>query len=147
LLETDSQHCCRWVTTLGGGDDPIVYLIDPDDFAGVSRAPYADTFTAYTEATVWDAQLYRAEDADWSFDHDLGPDAVAKLNTLFGRRPTTFGWAHNQGCDVVHRFDGPARVAIAAAGNAALWTITSTTDNALRARIADILGIPRDDRP
>lgn len=89
---------------------------------------------------MWDAQLYRAEDADWSLDHDLRPDAITELDAMLGRRPTTFGWAHNQGCDAIYRFDGPARIAVA--GNTAIWTITSTSDPDLRARIADTLGIP-----
>jgi hypothetical protein len=139
------QYCCRWVTPLGGGDDPVVYLIDTDDFTGESRAPYVDSFTAYTEADVWDARLFRADDNAWSFDHELRPDAVATLGTMLERRPTTFGWAHNQGCEAVYRFDGAARAAIAVAGTKALWTITSAT--ALRDRIMDILGVPPDDRP
>jgi hypothetical protein len=146
LLETDSQYCCQWVTPLDGGDNPVVYLIDPDDFAGDSRAPYADSFTAYTEANAWDARLYRAEDTSWSFDHGLGHDAVSRLDTMLSRRPSTFGWAHNQGCDSVHRFDGPARVAVAIAGTMAVWTIVSTPDPVLRARIAEILGVPPDSR-
>lgn len=145
VLETDSQYCCRWVTPLDGGDDPVVYLIDTDDFTGESRAPYVDSFTAYTEADVWDARLFRADDNAWSFDHELRPDAVATLGTMLERRPTTFGWAHNQGCEAVYRFDGAARAAIAVAGTKALWTITSAT--ALRDRIMDILGVPPDDRP
>jgi hypothetical protein len=53
-LETDSQHCCRWVTPLDDGDDPVVYLVDPDDFTGETGTPHALSFTAYTEADVWD---------------------------------------------------------------------------------------------
>jgi len=66
---------------------------------------------------------------------------------MLGPRPTTFGWAHNQGCDAVYRFDGPARVATAVTGTTAAWTAIATPDLALRARIADILGIPPDGRP
>jgi hypothetical protein len=146
LLETDSQYCCRWVTPLDGGDNPVIYLIDPDDFAGESRSPYADSFTAYTEADAWDARLYRTEDAAWSFDHELNPDAVGMLAAMLDRRPSTFGWAHNQGCDAVHRFDGPARVAIAVTGETAAWTVVSTVDPALRSEIAGVLGVPPDDR-
>lgn len=122
LLETDSQHCCQWVTPLDGPDDPVVYLIDPDDFEGESRTPYADSFTTFTETAVWDALLYRTDDAAWSFDHELRSDAVATLTTMLRPLPTTFGWAHNQGCDAIYRFDGPARVAIAVTGTMAVWT-------------------------
>lgn len=142
LLETDSQYCCRWVTPLDGGDNPIVYLIDPDDVTGESRTPYADSFTAYTEAKVWDAQLFQADDAGWSFDHKLNPGAISTLDAMLTRRPTTFGWAHNQGCDVIHRFDSPIRVAIAVTGTTAVWTITASPYPALRTKIADILGVP-----
>lgn len=146
LLETDSQSCCQWVVSLDGGDDPLVYLISPDDYSGTSREPYADRFTAYTESAVWDALLFSDDGANWSFDHELRPDAIAKLESLLPRRPTTFGWAHNQGCDAVHRFDGPAKVAVAVSGTMALWTVTPTTA-ALAGRIADILGVPPDVRP
>lgn len=147
LLETDSQHCCRWVTPLATGDNPAVYLIDPDDFASESLTPYADRFTAYTETAVWDALLFRTEDAIWSFDHELRPDAIHTLDEMLDRRPTTYGWAHNQGCDAVHRFDGPTRVAIAVTGSTAVWTVTSIRDPARPAAIADILGIPAQNRP
>ena len=126
LLETDNQRCCRWVTPLDAGDDPAVYLVDPEDFTGASRTVYAASFTAYTEADVWDALLFRTEDAVRSFDHALRPDALRTLDDRLDRRPSTYGWARNQGCDVVHRFDGPARVAIAVTGSTAVRTITAS---------------------
>src|SRR5437773_738921 len=48
LLETDSQHCCRWVVAVSAAyGDPPVYLIDPDDDAGVTRSRYAAMFSDY----------------------------------------------------------------------------------------------------
>lgn len=155
LLETDSQRCCEWVVPLADGDNPVVHLIDPDDFACASRARYADSFTAYTEAAVFDSRIM-GPDSLWSFDHVLGPGAVAELGRFLRPGPTTYGWAHNQGCDAVFRFSQDARsevsddadvsVALAVEGSKALWTVTSTHDPSVRTMIADILGVPISDR-
>jgi len=145
LLETDSQYCCQLVATLDEGDNPPVYVVDPDDFAGTTRSRYADNFTTYTEAVVWDALLRGVDDAMWSFDHEVEPDAVEGLAALLRQGATTYGWAHNQGCDAVYRFDGKARVSALADG-AAVWTATAAPDPELRTVIADTLRIPASDR-
>jgi hypothetical protein len=154
LLETDSQHCCEWVVALGDDDNPVVYLVDPDDFSCASRARYAESFTAYTEATVFDTRVMRP-DSLWSFDHVLGPDAVAELSQVLRPGPTTYGWAHNQGCDATYRFsqdswpevsdDADVQVSMAVAGSTALWTVTYAPDPIVRTMIADIIGIPARD--
>ena len=146
LLETDSQYCCQLVTTLDEGDNPPVYVVDPDDFAGETRSRYAETFTTYTEAVVWDALLRGVDEAVWSFDHEIRPGAIENLANILTPGPTTFDWAHNQGCDAVYRFHGEARVAVASAGGTALWTVTSAPDPTLRTVIAEMLGIPASDR-
>src|SRR5688572_2884328 len=70
LLETDSQHCCRWVTPWRTvEDDPPVYLIDPDDHSCESRSRYAEAFSAYVCAQAWDASLWSNEAALTDFDH------------------------------------------------------------------------------
>lgn len=155
LLETDSQHCCEWVVALGNGDNPEVHLVDPDDFSCVSRARYADSFTAYTEATVFDTRVM-GPDSLWSFDHVLGSDVLAELRRILRPGPTTYGWAHNQGCDATYRFsqesrpevsdDADVQVSLAVAGSIALWTVVYAPDPNVRTMIADILGIPARDR-
>ena len=96
---------------------------------------------------MWDALLPGADDAMWSFDHEGPPDAVKDLVALLRQGPTTYGWAHNQGCDAVYRFDGEAaRVSLALTGGAAVWTVTSAPDPELRTVIADTLCIPASDR-
>jgi hypothetical protein len=146
LLETDSQYCCQMVAPLDDGDNPPVYVVDPDDFGGTTRSRYAENFTTYTEAVVWDAILRGVDDAVWSFDHEVPPDAVKDLAALLSQGPTTYGWAHNQGCDAVYRFDGEARVSLALADGTAVWTVTSAPDPELRTVIADTLCIPASDR-
>jgi hypothetical protein len=81
----------------------------------------------------------------WSFDHEVRPDAVEDLANLLRQGPTTYGWAHNQGCDAGYRFDGEARVSFAPADGTALWTVACAPDPELRMVIADTLGIPSSD--
>jgi len=51
-----------------------------------------------------------------------------------------------RGCDAVYRFDGKARVSVALADGAAVWTATAAPDPELRTVIADTLCIPASDR-
>jgi hypothetical protein len=155
LLETDSQYCCEWVVALGGGDNPVVHLVDTGDFSCTSPTRYANSFTAYTEAAIFDTRVMRP-DSLWSFDHMLGPDAVAELSRMLRPGPTTYGWGHNQSCDAIYRFsqdprpevpdDAEVQVGLAVAGSIALWTVTYAPDPIIRTIIADILGIPARDR-
>jgi hypothetical protein len=46
----------------------------------------------------------------------------------------------------VYRFDGKARVSVALADGAAVWTATAAPDPELRTVIADTLCIPAGDR-
>jgi hypothetical protein len=141
LLETDSQHCCRWVTPWNSHeDDPPVYLIDPDDRSCQSRSRYAATFSTYVFAQAWDALLWGSEVIATDFDHPLPPQALPALASRFRQLPTTYGWAINQGCDAVYRFDGDARVALAVQADTALWSVAAAPSPALAATIASVLG-------
>ena len=140
LLETDSQECCRWVVAASGEDaDPPVYLIDPEDDACASRSRYADTFSDYAFTTAWDAVLWSGEPSA-EFDHPLPPGALAALGSRLTRLPETYGWAMNQGCDRVYRFDGNAKVAVAVADGVALWSAISAPSNGMREALAEIVG-------
>jgi len=97
-------------------------------------------------AAVRDALLRGVDDAMWSFDHEVPRDAAKDLAALLRQGPTTYGWAHNQGCDAVYRFDGKARVSVALADGAAVWTATAAPDPELRTVIVDTLCIPASDR-
>ncbi|WP_433788785.1 hypothetical protein [Actinoplanes sp. CA-252034] len=142
LLETDSQECCRWVVPVPGEDgDPPVYLIDPEDDACASRSRYADTFSDYAFTTAWDAVLWSGE-LSAEFDHPLPPGALFALGSRLTRLPETYGWAMNQGCDRVYRFDGSAKVAVAVADGVALWSAISAPSNAMREAFAEIVGAP-----
>jgi hypothetical protein len=140
LLETDSQECCRWVVAASGEDaDPPVYLIDPEDDACTSRNCYADTFSDYAFTAAWDAVLWSGELSP-EFDHPLPPGALSVLGSHLTRLPTTYGWAMNQGCDRVYRFDGSAKVAVAVADGVALWSAIAAPTNALREALTEIVG-------
>jgi hypothetical protein len=140
LLETDSEHCCRWVVPVSAAHgDPPVYLIDPDDDACVTRSRYAATFSDYAVAAAWDATLWKGElSAD--FDHPLPPDALESLKLRLTALPVTHGWALNQGCDAVYRFGGGAKVAVAVAGTTAVWSAIAAPSAAVRDDIAALIG-------
>lgn len=141
LLETDSQHCCRWIVSSSpGDDDPPVYLVDPDDQACATRTRYADTFSAYAFSCVWDATLWRNNPLT-GFDHPLRPNVVERLTEWLAALPTTYGWALNQSCDAVYRFGGEAEVALAVVGDTAVWSAIHAPAPALRRHLADIVGI------
>jgi hypothetical protein len=140
LLETDSQHCCQWVTSVHAvEDDPPVYLIDPDDYACGTRTRYADQFSSYTFTCAWDALLWH-DDVVTDFDHPLPATALDRLRAQFSELPTTFGWAMNQGCDAVYRFEGAARVGLAISGDTALWSAISAPSPGVRESVARIVG-------
>ncbi|WP_327010835.1 hypothetical protein OHA72_28375 [Dactylosporangium sp. NBC_01737] len=140
LLETDSQACCRWVVPVSAAyDDPPVYLIDPDDDACATRSRYAGCFSDYTFTAAWDATLWKAE-VSADFDHPLPPDALDGLRRRLTVLPTTHGWAMNQSCDAVHRFGGPARVAVAVAGGTALWSAVAAASPGVRDAFAALIG-------
>lgn len=140
LLETDSQHCCRWVVeTSAAHGNPPVYLIDPDDDACVSRSRYAGTFSDYAFTAAWDAALWKSEmSAD--FDHPLPPDALDALKTRLTALPTTQGRAMNQSCEAVYRFEGPAKVALAVTGGTALWSAIAAPSSSTRKAFATLVG-------
>jgi hypothetical protein len=140
LLETDSQHCCQWVTSVNAvEDDPPVYLIDPDDYTCDTRTRYANEFSSYTFTCAWDALLWH-DDVTADFDHSVPDDALDRLREQLSELPTTYGWAGNQGCDAVYRFEGAARVGLAISGRSALWSAISAPSPAVRDSIASIVG-------
>lgn len=140
LLETDSQHCCRWVAAISAAyGDPPVYLIDPDDDACATRSRYASSFSDYAFTAAWDATLWAGELAA-EFDHPLPPDALDALALRLTALPATRGWAMNQGCDTVYRFEGAAKVAIAVAGSTALWSAVAAPSAATRDIFAALIG-------
>jgi hypothetical protein len=150
LLETDSQHCCQWVIRVrDAGDDPAVYLVDPDDYGCASRARYCESFSRYTFVRTWDALLWRADDLLCAFDRPLSTVAIDRLAGLLDPLPQTHGWADNQACDTVHRFQGrcepTARVAVAQAGAEALWVAVSTASSDAREKIAVAIGLSIED--
>jgi hypothetical protein len=140
LLETDSQHCCQWVVTVSAAaDDPPVYLIDPDDFAGATRSRYAATFSDYSFAAAWDTTLWAGQPSA-DFDHPLPADALETLRLRLTALPTTHGWAMNQHCDMVYRFGGFAEVAVAVAESTALWSAIAAPSATVRDALAKIIG-------
>lgn len=144
LLETDSQHCCRWVVAVSAtDDDPPVYLIDPDDDACVTRSRYAATFSDYAFAHAWDAALWAEPDLLTEFDRPLPAGALDALTARLTTLPVTHGWAMNQGCDAVHRFGGAARVAVAVDGGVALWSAIAGPLSAMRDTFARLIGVTR----
>lgn len=140
LLETDSQHCCRWVVEASSADDdPQVYLVDPDDDACTSGSRYVGTFSDYAFTAAWDAVLWKGE--VWAdFDHPLPVGALDALKTRLTPLPTTSGWAMNQRCDAVYRFEGVAKVAVAVAGGSALWSAIAAPSIATRRAFATLVG-------
>ncbi|WP_154937110.1 hypothetical protein [Micromonospora palomenae] len=140
LLETDSQHCCRWVVGISAThSNPPVYLIDPDDDACASRSCYAGTFSDYTFTAAWDVALWNGE-VSADFDHPLPAGALDALKTRLTLLPTTHGWAMNQNCDAVYRFEGSAKVAVAVQGGAALWSAIAAPSIATRRAFASLVG-------
>ncbi|GAB3851771.1 hypothetical protein ACFPIJ_53475 [Dactylosporangium cerinum] len=142
LLETDSQHCCRWVVPVEAAyGDPPVFLIDPDDDTCATRTRYAGSFSDYTFTAVWDATLWQGgPSAD--FDHPLPPGALDVLARRLTTLPMTHGWAMNQSCDTVHRFGAPTKVGVAVAvvGNTAVWSAIAAPSAAARATFAALIG-------
>ncbi|MBF9134983.1 SMI1/KNR4 family protein [Plantactinospora sp. S1510] len=147
LLETDTQHCCRWVVAVSAAHgDPPVYLIDPNDDTCTTRSRYAATFSDYAFTASWDATLWKGVlSAD--FDHPLPPDALDTLRLRLTALPTTHGWAMNQGCDAVYRFSGPAKVAVAVTGSTALWSAIAAPSTARRDALATLIGATPGDSP
>lgn len=145
LLETDSQHCCRWVVAVSAtDDDPPVYLIDQDDDACATRHRYAARFSEYAFTAVWDATLWAGE-LSAGFDHALPSDALDGLKLWLTALPTTQGWAMNQRCEAVYRFGGAARVAVAVEGGTALWSAIAAPTAAMRDVLAGLVGaVPAD---
>ncbi|MEU4690534.1 hypothetical protein [Actinoplanes sp. NPDC023714] len=140
LLETDSQECCRWVVAACSEEaDPPVYLIDPEDDACSSRSRYADTFSDYAFTAAWDAVLWSGE-LFTEFDHPLPPDPLSTLGIRLTALPPTYGWAMNQGCERVYRFDGGAKVSVAVAEGVALWSAIAAPSSATREALAEIVG-------
>jgi hypothetical protein len=140
LLETDSQHCCRWVVGVSAVyGDPPVYLINPDDDTCASRSRYAGTFSDYAFTAAWDAAFWKGE-VSADFDHPLPAGALETLKTRLTSLPTTHGWAMNQSCDAVHRFEGPAKVAVAVTGDTARWSAIAAPSIATRGALAMLLG-------
>lgn len=126
---------------LFGGDQRLasIYLIDPDADACVSRSRYAGTFSDYAFTAAWDAALWKSEmSAD--FDHPLPPDALDALKTRLTALPTTQGWAMNQSCEAVYRFEGPAKVALAVTGGTALWSAIAAPSSSTRKAFATLVG-------
>ena len=140
LLETDSQHCCRWVVaTSTTNDDPPVYLIDPDDDACMTRTRYANTFSDYAFTCAWDAELWNGELLT-DFDHPLPLGALDTLKARLTMLPTTYGWAMNQSCDAVYRFNGPALIALAVSGTTALWSAIAASSPVTREAFVRLIG-------
>lgn len=141
LLATDSQYCCRWVVPVGGfSDDPPVYLIHPDDETCGGRIRYVDRFSAFVFTAAWDASLWSDTAVSMDFDHALDAGVLARLRNDLSQLPTTYGWAANQGCDAVYRFDGAARVALAVSGETAVWSAVATPSPPLRTSIVELIG-------
>jgi hypothetical protein len=145
-LERDSQDCCAWVVPLDEGDDPPVYLVDPDadtdDAIDATRTRYVDRFTAYTRVKAWDVALFaaaRESGGDFEFDTALPAGALGRLSERLVALPTTYGWAGNQTCDAMYRFDGAARIAVAVQGDVALWSVVASGDPALRTELRTLL--------
>jgi len=140
LLETDSQNCCRWVVAASSTNtNPPVYLIDPDDDTCATRSRYADTFCDYAFSTVWDAVMWSGE-MSAEFDHPLPSGDLDSLRSRLTVLPTTYGWAMNQGCDTVYRFDGTAKVAVAVTDDVALWSAIDAPSAAMRDALAEVIG-------
>ncbi|MFF5234961.1 hypothetical protein [Dactylosporangium sp. NPDC000521] len=144
LLETDGQHCCRWVVEVEAAyGDPPVYLVDPDDDACTTRSRYAAAFSDYAFAQAWDAVLWAGEVAA-GFDHPLPAGALEALKGRLTTLPVTYGWAMNQGCDAVYRFGGQARVAVAVVGGTAVWSAVAAADDGVRRALAGLVGADGD---
>ncbi|SCG66854.1 hypothetical protein [Micromonospora inositola] len=142
-LEDDSQGCCTWVVPLDAGDDPPVLLLAPDDATGESGRVYAERFTVYTLARAWETRLFEALDRSgdgFDLDHPLPSGALDRLAGRLTALPVTHGWAGNQGCDALYRFDGPAMVGLAVAGDVVLWSAVASDDRALRDELRALVG-------
>ncbi|GAA0451070.1 hypothetical protein Aca07nite_55440 [Actinoplanes capillaceus] len=132
VLESDGQGCGDWTVDAGaGGDDP------PVSFGG---ARYADHFSEYVFARLWETLLWRERDTVTEFDHGLPEGAIAGLGGWLRPLPTTYGWALNQGCDVTYRFEGDARVAVAVSGGVAVWSVVAAESPEVREHFARMVG-------
>jgi hypothetical protein len=149
-IETDCQYCCRWVVrlpTLAQTDgtqpiaveDPTVDLVDPEGKDHLVQR-YADRFSEYVFAAVWDAHL-PSDAGDWEFDHPLRPEALSELRRRYRELPTTYSWAGNQGCDAMFRFDGDAKVLVGVAGDTALYSGVVAPSAKVRSEIQTLLGV------
>lgn len=141
LLETDSQHCCQWVVAISRGhDDRPVYLVDADDDTCTTRTVYAATFSDYSLTAAWDAILWAGELAT-GFDHPLPPGALDALTVRLTALPARHGWAVNQGCETVYRFDGAAKVVVAVTGETRRWgSAIAASSAAMRDALATLIG-------
>ncbi|GHJ49121.1 hypothetical protein Cs7R123_64630 [Catellatospora sp. TT07R-123] len=137
-LETDCQDCCDWFVRVDEGDDPPVYLLDPEDGTGESRLEYAARFSDYALVRVWEKRMFDAE-VDFLLHRRIPPGAVEVLRERLTELPVTYGWAGNQGCEQVLRFDGPAMVGLALIGDTAVWSVVISDDPALRAELSTLL--------
>lgn len=149
-VETDCQYCCRWVVRLPALDqidgtnqpvalaDPTVDLVDPEGKDQLVQR-YADRFSEYVLTSVWDAHL-PSDNSDWEFDHPLRPEALSELRRRYPELPTTYGWAGNQGCDAMFRFDGGAKVLLAVAGDTALYSGVVAPSAKVRREVQTLLG-------
>jgi hypothetical protein len=116
-----------------------VYLTDSDDDTCASRSRYAGTFSDYAFTAAWDAALWTAE-VSADFNHPLPAGALDALKTRLTALPTTYGWAMNQSCDAVYRFEGSAKVAVAVTGGTALWSAIAVPSSATRSVYATLVG-------
>jgi hypothetical protein len=138
VVDRDSQNCCAFVVSVDEHDDPPVFLVDPDDTTGASRSVYAERFTAFTQVMVWDGKLFK-EIGEFEDSRALPPGALPWLLAQLEPLPTTLGWAGNQGCDAVHRFDGPAAVLLAVEAGTILHSYVVCDDPHLRAEVTAAL--------
>ncbi|GGN35559.1 hypothetical protein FHR83_006200 [Actinoplanes campanulatus] len=132
VLESDGQGCGDWTVDPGAGED------DPPVSFGGSR--YADHFSEYVYARLWETLLWRERDTVTEFDHRLPEGAIAGLGGWLRPLPTTYGWALNQGCDATYRFEGDARVAVAVSGGVAVWSVVAARSPEVREHFARMVG-------
>ncbi|MEV0899474.1 hypothetical protein [Actinoplanes sp. NPDC049802] len=132
VLESDGQGCGDWTV------DPDSPLDDPPVLFGGSR--YADHFSEYVFARLWETSLWRERGTLTEFDHRLPDGAIAALGGWLRPLPATYGWALNQPCDVTYRFEGEARVAVAVSGGVALWSVVSAGSEQVRENFARMVG-------
>lgn len=135
VVDRDSQNCCAFTVHVDEGDDPPVYLVAPDDTTGGSRRVYAERYTTFTRIMAWDQVLFE-RGGKYADARPLPPAALPWLVARFEPLPPTFGWAGNQGCDTVRRFEGPAMVMVAVEAGTILYSVVVSDDPGLLAEIS-----------